>query len=226
MDMAWPARSRPEPRDDELEALEEELAALVRALDAAGRLGSDERRRLAHALEGLERAQRVAMDRVDLQLGRQLYAELTGLAEALALDDDPESQLDEVGIRLEALRQVLRDRREGAAVWRDSSGPELARWLHSALAGTSQADLAQLLGVSQKTVYRWLADESSIAPRDEQRLRALCAVVAQLRHSLTSGGIVAWLREAAIEGLSPIQRIASGRDLGLVLESAAALRGA
>jgi len=94
--------------------------------------------------------------------------------------------------RLEQMRQVFRDIAEGGPLYEDRSAKEMAHWLAEVL-DTSQASLAELLGVSTRTFQRWISSGDS-APdgEDARRVRVLARITNHLRHSLTGPGVVRW----------------------------------
>jgi uncharacterized protein (DUF2384 family) len=101
----------------------------------------------------------------------------------------------EMRTRLEQMRQVFRDIAEGGPLYEDTSAKEIARWLVDAL-DTSQASLAELLGVSARTLQRWISESASVGPdgEDARRVRVVARIANHLRHALTGPGVVRWFQ--------------------------------
>lgn len=99
----------------------------------------------------------------------------------------------EMRTRLEQMRQVFRDIAEGGPLYEERSVKEIARWLAHCLE-TSQASLADLLGVSTRTLQRWISETDTAQPEgeDARRVRVVARIVNHLRHSLTGPGVVRW----------------------------------
>lgn len=130
--------------------------------------------------------------RIDPYLMVALQRSLIGALRVLDLEDGGESRR-QMRVRLEQMRQVFRDIAEGAAVYEQRPPRELARWLAEALA-VAQPRLAALLGVSGRTLQRWISDQEVAEPDGEElrRLRVIAAVGNHLRHALTGPGVIAW----------------------------------
>jgi len=137
----------------------------------------------------------------------------------LALDEDDDAALEGVELALEAMRDIFHDMAESPAMSEDRSPEEIARWLKDATQGSSQ-EVAGLLGVSKRTMERWLAGTS--APQGDDRMRLLLAarLINQLRHAMTGRGALRWFARAMpdLAGRTP-------RELLLDPASAPALVG-
>lgn len=128
-----------------------------------------------------------------------------------ALDsDDPVWTRRQLRIRLEQLRQVYRDIAEGEMVYEDRPAKEVAVWLASVLE-VSQARLAELAGVSARTLQRWLS-EGGPGPEgeDARRLRTIARAANHLRHVLTGPGVVRWFEQVnpQLDGRRPLDLLA------------------
>lgn len=100
----------------------------------------------------------------------------------------------EMRTRLEQMRQVFRDIAEGGPLYQDTSAKEIARWLADVL-DTSQASLAELLGVSTRTFQRWISDtDSGPDGEDARRVRVVAKIANHLRHAMTGPGVVRWFQ--------------------------------
>jgi uncharacterized protein (DUF2384 family) len=130
--------------------------------------------------------------RVDPYLLVAAQRALIGSLRALDSDDTSWARR-QMRIRLEQLRQVYRDLAEGEAVYEDRPAKHVARWLGEVL-DTSQARLAELLGVSARTFQRWVSKTDPVGPEgeDARRVRVLARAANHLRHVLTGPGVVRW----------------------------------
>lgn len=125
-----------------------------------------------------------------------------------ALDsDDPAWARQQMRIRLEQMRQVYRDLAEGEAVYEDRPAKQVANWLAEVL-DTSQARLAELLGVSPRTFQRWISQADSVGPEgeDARRVRVVARAANHLRHVLTGPGVVSWFEapNPQLDGRRPL----------------------
>jgi uncharacterized protein (DUF2384 family) len=131
------------------------------------------------------------------------------LIRALRLADSPDNPgaRREMRTRLEQMRQVFRDIAEGGPLYEDSSTKEIARWLASVLE-TSQATLAELLGVSPRTFQRWISASDGAGPEgeDARRVRIVARIANHLRHAMTGPGVVRWfgLPHPQLQGRRPL----------------------
>jgi len=141
-------------------------AALGAVLDSAIPTVPGVARRLAAALQ---------------RLGWLLRSGMAGAeAEDSAIDD------------LETVLECLLAYAEGVPVGADRSPAELLGWLTATL-GVSQAATARMVGVSLRTVQRWLQGQARPGPEDASRIRRLARVVNEARLALTPDGVIAWL---------------------------------
>lgn len=101
---------------------------------------------------------------------------------------------------LDSLAQAFSSIAEDQLVSDDRTGKELVAWL-VATTETSQAQIAQLIGVSPRQFQRWLSPSESASPEghDLRRVRAIARIVNQLRFSLTPAGVVEWFSWRAPE---------------------------
>jgi uncharacterized protein (DUF2384 family) len=123
-----------------------------------------------------------------VSLQRSLIAALRAIER-----EDEESARDDLRIRLEQLRHVYRDLADMRPAYVDRPAGELVSWLNDIL-GVPQPRLAGILGVSPRTLQRWLSISGSAAPvdADADRVRLVAAAVAHLRHSFTGRGVIQW----------------------------------
>jgi uncharacterized protein (DUF2384 family) len=129
---------------------------------------------------------------------------------------DPADARRQMRARLEQMRQVFRDVAEGGPLYEETSAKEIARWLAGIL-DTSQASLAELLGVSPRTFQRWISAADSAGPdgEDARRIRVVARIANHLRHALTGPGVVRWFQ-------LPHPQLGGGRPLDLLEDPQAA----
>lgn len=139
--------------------------------------------------------------------------------------DDPASR-QAIRVAAEQIRQALRDIAEDRPVSVTASTKELARWLERVL-DASHEDLAHLLGVSRRTLGRWVAHEGTEpAGAEALRLRQLARAVAHLHHSFTGPGVVAWMRRPHphLEGRAPVELLDDPEEAAALASLAASTR--
>jgi DNA-binding transcriptional regulator YiaG len=111
-----------------------------------------------------------------------------------ALDADTNATRRELRVGAEQIRQALAYIGEESASNDDRTPPEIAAWLIRTVE-VSDAELADTLGVAARTLRRWANGESAPSGEEAARLRILGRVVNNLRHSLTSPGVILWLNQ-------------------------------
>jgi hypothetical protein len=176
----------------DLAPLQRELAAASAVLARSDELPAGIRdlvRSLAEELRDMDREE--WEDGVDPYLLVEL--DQVAISALLALDEeDDEAQLEAAELALEAMREILADIEEGAAVSNERSGREVAGWLKDKT-GASNRELAETLGISDRKLERWFSGASEAAGEDEVRLRTAARLVNQLRHGMTGYGALRWL---------------------------------
>lgn len=100
----------------------------------------------------------------------------------------PADVLDGLLINAEGIRHVIRDTLDGDVPVDERDAAALLSQLEGWLPGVSQGEIAELLGVSRRTIQRWGTSHSS------PTARAVLAgqLVALLRHGWSPAGVVAW----------------------------------
>ncbi len=88
--------------------------------------------------------------------------------------------------------------------------------------GLTQADIAEAVGVSDRSIRNW-AHDAPLRRRHEERLHALRAIVLELDDSLTPRGVGQWFRahNRALGGARALDLLADG-DIDAVRQAAAA----
>lgn len=132
-------------------------------------------------------------------------------------------------VGLEQMRQALRDIVESAPVRDDRPAAEVARLLLDAL-DVPQSEVAALLGVSHRTLQRWVSTIDPTAPAgdDAARVRAVAAAVAHLRHAYTGPGMMRWFHRPvqSLDGATPADLLADPTDYPRLRRLAASSRSA
>ncbi len=129
---------------------------------------------------------------IDPYLGEVLLAGAVVCLKGLR-DDNLEQRRRRVRIGLERIRQALRDIVDEAPASELRSSKDTVKWLAETVS-MPQARLAGLLGVSTRTLQRWLSDTDPARPEadDEARVGAVAHVASHLRHVFTGPGVVRW----------------------------------
>jgi uncharacterized protein (DUF2384 family) len=127
------------------------------------------------------------------ELGVRLSAPLSQLLHVLLSDGiHGLGNRDRARLALVGIAEAFDEYRNGSGLWAEKSAPDLVNWLLAHVAA-KQEDVAQWIGVSQRTLQRWKAGASEAGHEEEDRLRSLVRLVAQLQYSYTPSGIAQWL---------------------------------
>ncbi len=162
----------------------------------------------------------------DPYLSEQLYAGVALAASGL-LEDDNKAMRRAVRLALEQVRQALRDVLDGRPIDDDAPAETIVAWLEATL-GASQVKLASLVGAAPRTWQRWKAGDQLPDDVAALRLRRLASIVGQLRHTLTSPGVLGWLERPHPElkggQATPAELLDDANGYRIVLDLAARLR--
>lgn len=139
---------------------------------------------------------------------KELWRSAYEASNALQIDD-PKAQRIELRMALEQLLDVLDELVDVVPL-----GPAvpikdvLART--AATVSAPQEKFAELLGVSTRTLQRWLSGQGEPGPDDADRARTVAQLITQLNHTFTPSGVMAWFyREHPELGLQrPIDLLA------------------
>lgn len=138
----------------------------------------------------------------------EIRGDLLAITQSVLMYDAqrPLDSYEEALLRLEAIRHVVRDALDQRAA-DESDARGLIGRLEDALPRIGRRELAQLLGVSERSIQRTLADEETVAP--SRRLLLVSRLVALLRRGWTPEGVVAWFDRprSALGGKSPLEVI-------------------
>jgi putative toxin-antitoxin system antitoxin component (TIGR02293 family) len=164
--------------------------------------------------------------------GTDPYLGQVVLASALACEKALRAASEELAstrlrLGLERLRQALRDVIDESPTADTRSAKEVTRWL-GAQVTVPQAQLAALLGVSPRTLQRWLSDSDPAGPDgyDEARLRAVARVTSHLRHVFTAPGVVRWFERPhpQLSNQSPLELLGDPLQLPRLMRLASMSR--
>jgi uncharacterized protein (DUF2384 family) len=147
-----------------------------------------------------------AYDSIDPYLGQSLLAALLAGSKGLRAPNQDDRRR-RVRLALERVRQTLRDIADEAPAADSAETKHVAQWLAETLS-VPQTDIAGLLGVSTRTLQRWLSpDGPSPEGADEARVRMAARTVAHLRHVFTGPGVVRWFMRShpGLGGRSPVE---------------------
>ncbi len=125
--------------------------------------------------------------------------------------DDPATARRQLRVGLEQVRRALCDIAAGVPAGEDRPAGEVLAALADTVS-SPQAELADLLGVSARTLQRWLSPTGSSTPTgtDAARVRVAAALAGQLRHSFTGPGVMAWFARPHphLDGARPVDLLA------------------
>jgi putative toxin-antitoxin system antitoxin component (TIGR02293 family) len=208
------AVSPPEPiAAVQLERLSDEVEGLMTAIQRDG-LGGNE----AEPWSRLEPGIAAVLDSAILAVpgvARRLVAAYQRLGWLLRSGRTGAATEDTAVDDLETVLECLLAYTEGLPVGEDRSPAQLLGWLGEAL-GTPRAVIAGMIGVSLRTLQRWLRGDARPGPDDDARIRRLTRVVNEARYALTPEGVVAWLDRPTphLDGRTPADLVRGGEPGG------------
>lgn len=128
----------------------------------------------------------------------EIRGELLEILQRVA-DNDPERPLDSIEtalLGLEAIRHIVRDALDQQAPG-EGDARSLLIGLQEALPHIGRKELADLLGTSDRSLQRILANPDKIEP--SRRLWIVARLAALLRRGWTPEGVVAWFHRPRVE---------------------------
>lgn len=148
---------------------------------------------------------------------------LTAIIHALRSEETDDRR--ELRVAVERIRQALRDLLDEHPVWR--GGPKHAAvWLRHQ--GLTVSDLADLFGVSESSIRRWVSSEDNTEPTGEvaDRVVVIAKIVNHLRHAMTPRGSIQWLRRPhpALDDRAPIDEIKDAESYRRLIHLASGAR--
>jgi hypothetical protein len=187
---------------NELEQFEELVAASAHELlEALGEtsIPVDYLDRWQHTASRLSDAiDRSVPPSLDPEQVAEIRGELLKILQGVA-DRDPERPMDSVEaalLGLEAIRHVVRDALDQQAPG-EGDARALVQSLQETLPRVGRKELAELLGVSDRSIQRILASPTPVEPG--RRLEVLARLVSLLRRGWTPEGVVAWFHRPRVE---------------------------
>lgn len=222
----WDAASAPPAPILDPAAIERELAERNLQLARETEVSEDLRLYLEQLADDIAALTNEAPGDIDPYLLLAANGALIRALRVLGSGDLP-TERREIRTHLEQMRQVFRDIAEGGPLYEDRPAKEIAQWLASVLE-TSQASLAELLGVSTRTFQRWLSEENTAGPEgeDARRVRVVARIANHLRHALTGPGVVRWfsLPHPQLDGRRPLDLLDDPSDADRLATLAASTR--
>lgn len=136
--------------------------------------------------------------------------DVDGLDESQPLD-----AVDRLLLRLEQIRHVLRDAFDESIEASPDDGQEIATKLAEWLPGVKQSEIADLVGVSARTLQR-SAKEGGVP---SSRMQLVARLVAILRRAWTPEGVVAWFYRSRrqLDGKRPVDVLGDGDFEGALM---------
>jgi uncharacterized protein (DUF2384 family) len=141
--------------------------------------------------------------------------------------ESPDLERHDLRLGLEQVRQALRNIVDETLVSDDRGPKELLFWLVETIS-VPQGDIARVVGVSRRTLQRWLSSADSAVPagNNEARLRVVARIVNHLRHSFTGPGTLRWLERPnpQLHGAAPLTLLADESRFAQLVQLAATAR--
>lgn len=173
------------------ELVEESSSKLLEALESTP-IPEDFQARWQHTASRLSRAiDQSTPPSLNPEQIAEIRGELLRIMQCVA-DADLAKPLDSVEAALlgfEAIRHLVRDLLDQQALG-EGDARALLNGLHEALPHIGRRDLAELLGMSERSIQRVLANASPVEPR--RRLALVARLVSVLRRGWTPEGVIAW----------------------------------
>lgn len=127
-------------------------------------------------------------DREQLHELHTTLHQIRDLMDELREDSRRLDTLNELLIRIEVIRHIIRDALDEHVAGIGNDAARVVEQLRQWLPSTPQREMARLVDVDRRTLHRW----SEYEGRPQRRLALVAELVAILRHSWTEAGVVAW----------------------------------
>lgn len=145
------------------------------------------------------------LDAADLSVEQRatLYSALVDVNTAMNGDPGDFDRFEAALVGIERVRHVVRDALDEFVGGANADRRQLLQELDRSLPDIRQADLADLLAITPRTIHRW----ASKAGEPEHRLQLVARLVAVLRHAWTPKGILAWFHRPRreLDGKTPLE---------------------
>ena len=190
-----------------LESVDETLKQIQRSLEETARQGAIDRQTIDRLGATAKKAAQRVNESLPPQLDDRAAAEIRSrLISILTLDMDETSSLDVADrflMEMEAVRHIVRDVLDEQPPVELRDAANLVTLLESWLPRVSVAQLAEILGLSERALQRRRHGEGGQATH---RMGLVARLVAILRHSWTDEGVAAWFHRplSALGGAPPI----------------------
>ena len=203
-----------------LKSVDESLKQIQRSLEEAARRGALDRQTIERLGATAKKAAQRVNECLPPQLDDRAAAEIRNrLIAILTLDIEETTSLDVADrflMEMEAVRDIVRDLldEQPAVELRDAA--HVVALLESWLPRVSVAQLAEILGLSERALQRRRHGEGEAT----HRMGLVARLVAILRHSWTDEGVAAWFHRplSALGGARPIELLDDpGRERDLLL---------
>jgi hypothetical protein len=128
----------------------------------------------------------------------EIRGELLEILQRVA-DHDPHRPRDSVEaalLGLEAIRHIVRDALDQQAPG-EGDARALVHGLQETLPRVGRKDLAELLGVSDRSIQRILASPTPVEP--SRRVEVVARLISLLRRGWTPEGVIAWFHRPRVE---------------------------
>lgn len=141
-------------------------------------------------------------------VARRLVAALQRLGWVMRAESGDPGLEDAAVDDLETVLECLLAYREGLPVGEDRTPSEVLGWTLDTL-HVPQAEVAAMLGVSLRTLQRWLRGQARPGAEEAARIRRLARVVNEAHFALSPEGISGWLvrPSAYLEGRAPLDLV-------------------
>ena len=194
--------------EEELRSLSEQVETLMIEIQEAGLRGSD-----AVRWDAIEPGLAAVLDSAIVaapSVARGLVSALQRLGWLLR-SGEVGPDLDDTAVDdLETVLECLLAYSEALPIGADRSPAELLGWLAETL-GIPRAEVAVRMGVSLRTLQRWLRGEARPGPAETSVIRRLARVVNEARWALSPEGVTAWLDRPSpyLDGRAPSELVRS-----------------
>lgn len=148
------------------------------------------------------------------------FHEVRDLMEEWRDQTDGLNTLNEILIRIEVIRHIIRDALDEHVAGISSDADVVLKQLDEWLPNTPQREIARVVGVDRRTLSRW----SQRGGPPDRRLQLVAQLVAILRHSWTEKGVVAWFDRPNrdFDGRKPVSLLDdAGRERDLLMAAGA-----
>lgn len=129
-----------------------------------------------------------AFEREQLHELHTTLHQMRDLMQELEKKEDRLDVLNELLIRIELIRHVIRDAIDEHVTGIGNDAGRVLEQLGEWLPTTPQRELGRLVAVDRRTLTRWAAQTGP----PQRRLQLVAQLVAILRHSWTEQGVIAW----------------------------------